>query len=98
MEHNFFHYNFEPSTEVLEAMIETTSGLFEAAGVKIESVDINFDEDDEVLYSISFYADEKYYRFTYDNSGCPCVDICDLDGNVFITLRPKDYNELMESI
>ena len=98
MEHDFFHFDFEPSEEAVEAIIETMSGLFKAAGVKIQSVDSDFDEDDKVLNNVSFHTQEKAYRFTYDDSGSPCVDVCDLEGNVYVTLRPSDYDELIQSI
>ena len=37
-------------------------------------------------------------EFTYDDSGEPCVDICDNDGKIMTTLHPKDYNEFINLI
>lgn len=32
------------------------------------------------------------------NDGKPCVDVCDKEGKIMVTLRPKNYEEFIDQI
>ena len=60
---------------------------------------------DQPFYHLLAENDSSYYiayvseqNLLYDDSGEPCVDICDNDGKIMTTLHPNDYNEFINLI
>jgi len=98
MENNFFHYSFEATSETVDEMIQSIKTIFENLNIEVVEIVNEFYEDEGELHNISFITESKKYRFTYDDDGEPCVDICDKEGEIMITIRPKDYDEFKNSI
>ena len=98
MENNFFHYSFEPNSKTVDEMILSIKTIFHNLNIEVIEIINEFYEDEGELHNISFLTKSKKYRFTYDDYGEPCVDICDKEGEIMKTIRPKDYDELKNSI
>lgn len=98
MENNFFNYEFEPTSDTVDDMIQKITIIFKNRNIEIIEIINEFYEDEGELHNISFVTENKQYRFTYDDNGDPCVDVCDKEGEIMITIRPKDYNEFSNSI
>ena len=107
MESNFFHYSFKLEPESVDKMINTLKELFENNNIDIESVENNTYEEDEIggspddinyTGSISIITKNREIRFTYDDNGSPWVDLCNKEGDLIITLKPQDYDDLMNQL
>ena len=98
MKSNFFNYDFEPTTQTVNEMIKTIKGLLSNNSIIVEEIENEFYEDEGELHSISFLTQSKIYRFTYDDDGEPCVDVCDKKGEIMVTLRPNNYDEFINQI
>lgn len=94
----FFNYDFEPTKETVDEMISTIKELLSNNSIIVEEIENEFYEDEGELHSISFLTPSKKYRFTYDDDGEPCVDVCDKEGEIMVTLRPKNYEEFIDQI
>jgi hypothetical protein len=84
----------EHSQSATDKIIEEVRLRLSEVSIKIESVEDEYDEDDEYLHGIEFTLETKSIRLTYDDNGAPCVDFSDKDGQLINTLYPKDYYEL----
>jgi len=97
-EKNFFCHDFEPTKESVNELINKITNIMNDMNIDVKTVTDEFYEDEGYLHNITFVTENKKYRFTYDDSGEPCVDICDNDGKIMTTLHPKDYNEFINLI
>ena len=104
METNYFHYSFKLNPESVDKMIDILKKLFENNNIDIKSIENNTYEEEEIggspddvnyTGSISIITENKEIIFTYDDNGSPCVDLYNKDGDLTITLKPQDYDELM---
>jgi len=91
---NFFSGQDEHSQSATDKIIEEVRLRLSEVSIKIESVEDEYDEDDEYLHGIEFTLETKSIRLTYDDNGAPCVDFSDKDGQLINTLYPKDYYKL----
>lgn len=107
METNFFHYEFKLNPESVDKMIDILKECFGNNNIDIESIeDDTYEEDeiggspDDIRYagSISIITKNKDITFTYDDNGSPCVDLYNKEGDLIITLKPQDYDDLMNQL
>ena len=98
METNFFNYDFEPTKETVDIMINQVKELLSNNSIIVEEIVNEFYEDEGELHNISFLTQNKKYRFTYDEWGDPCVDVCDKGGSVFMTIKPKNYDDFISQV